>query len=277
MSFRNPLRWLRLSALLIGINVGLLLLAVAGVAIVAVSLLQRLADDQALARVAQAGASAQNAIDRAGDELLSDAQLLAERPTLLRLLQSNDAESLNAFLRQFQQTSQLDGTVVIVNDRVFAQSGAPIAWETVWVEHQPSNSYFFHRQTGDVPLMMGAQVAVSSLPEARVLAAKLLDSSFAQEISDELGLSVTILEREAALAESPLSTLRSTATEQTMTARRDDLGVYLAVSPLRAPSGGAAGFVETALPSTSIAASLQRLNETLLILTLAVAALAALV
>ncbi|MGH2592970.1 MAG: ATP-binding protein, partial [Anaerolineae bacterium] len=70
---------------------------------------------------------------------------------------------------------------------------------------------------------------------------------------------------------------RSTATEQTMTARRDDLGVYLAVSPLRAPSGEAAGFVETVLASTSIAASLQRLNETLLLLTLAVAALAALV
>ena len=45
------MRRLRLSTLLVGVNVTLLLLAVASVATVAVRLLQRLADDQALARV----------------------------------------------------------------------------------------------------------------------------------------------------------------------------------------------------------------------------------
>src|SRR6478672_5738947 len=100
---------LRLSTLLILLNVGLLLLAVAGVAVAAGRLLQRLADEQALARVAQASLTARAEIDRAGAGALTAARLLAERPTLLRLLQQNDTTDLTPFLAQFQHTSELGG------------------------------------------------------------------------------------------------------------------------------------------------------------------------
>jgi len=126
------MRRLRLSTLLITINVGLLLLAVTGLAVVAVRLLRQLADDQALARVEQAGGSARNAVGLSGHEILSEARLLAERPTLLRLLQANDTEALTAFLTQFQQTSELDGGAVILDDHVVAQSGATLEWSAVW-------------------------------------------------------------------------------------------------------------------------------------------------
>src|SRR5688500_378773 len=109
---------LRLSTLLVVINVGLLLLAVAGVAIVAVRLLERLADEQALARVAQAGATAQQAVEHAGESALASARLLAERPTLLRLLRANDVASLTPFLEQFGRTSQIDGCAVLMNGQV---------------------------------------------------------------------------------------------------------------------------------------------------------------
>src|SRR4051794_35241482 len=98
---------LRLSTLLILINVGLLLLAVSGVAIAAARLLQQLADEQALARVTQAGLTARTGIDRAGAGAQTAARLLAERPTLLRLLQQDDTAALTPFLAQFQHTSQL--------------------------------------------------------------------------------------------------------------------------------------------------------------------------
>src|SRR6185295_14355846 len=122
---------LRLSTLLVMINVGLLLLAVAGVAIVAVRLLGRLADEQALARVEQAGATAQQAVDHAGDGALSSARLLAERPTLLRLLLAGDAPSLVPFLEQFGRTSQLDGCAVLVDGRVVARGGVDLPWEQI--------------------------------------------------------------------------------------------------------------------------------------------------
>src|SRR3972149_5029724 len=79
MSARNPLRRPRLGTLLVGINVGLLLLAIAIVTFMAVSLLQQLADDQAHVRVTQAGSSAHQAVLLAGAEIASDAQLLGEQ------------------------------------------------------------------------------------------------------------------------------------------------------------------------------------------------------
>ena len=72
---------LRLSTVLIVVNAGLLLLAVAGVAYAAAGLLQRFADEQALARVAQASLTARQEIGRAGDDALTSARLLSEIAT----------------------------------------------------------------------------------------------------------------------------------------------------------------------------------------------------
>src|SRR5436190_21224135 len=123
------MRRLRLSTLLITVNVGLVLLAVTGMAIVAVRLLRQLADDQALARVSQAGVSAQSALRRSGQEVFTSAQLLSQHPTLVSLLQSNSTESLTNFLNQFQTANQLSACVVIRGGRIIARSGPPLAWE----------------------------------------------------------------------------------------------------------------------------------------------------
>src|SRR5512145_1946475 len=94
----------RLSTLLISLNVGLLLLAVTGVVFGATRLIERLADEQALARVEQVSASARLEIDDSRSMALTMAALLAERPTLQRLLTEEDALALSSFLEQFQQT-----------------------------------------------------------------------------------------------------------------------------------------------------------------------------
>ncbi len=278
MSFRNPLRRLRLSTLLVGINVGLLLLAVMGVATVAVSLLQQLADEQALARAAQAGSSAQKAVAQAGAEVAADTQLLAERPTLRRLLEASDAESLTTFLAQFQQTSQLDGAVVMLGDHVFAQSSTPLQWETLWASHRQDTGYFVDSLEYGA-LILGAWSEVQPVPDAHVMTIILLDETFSQRISDEIGLPVTIRERRAALAENPFIGLHSQAvtTGQAVSARRDDAGVYVAIVPMRVASGDVIGLVETRLPTTGVIDSLRQFTRTLLVLTLIVAALAALV
>src|ERR1051326_5081203 len=116
------MRRLRLSTLLITINVGLVLLAVMVMAIVAVKLLRQLGDDQALARVGQAGASAQSAVHRSGQEVLTSAQLLGQSPTLLSVLQSNHPPSLalTGFLNQFQAAHQLSACVVLRGGRIIA-------------------------------------------------------------------------------------------------------------------------------------------------------------
>jgi len=58
--------------------------------------------------------------------------------------------------------------------------------------------------------------------------------------------------------------------------RNDDLARYQALVPLRSPSGDLQGMIQTSLPTTSIIFSLQKLMQSLLLLALAVAVLAAL-
>lgn len=88
---------IRLPTLLIGVNLAVLIIAIVGIATVAIGLLLELGDDQGLARVRQGVAIAQNDVQRSGNEVLTTAQLLAERPTLARLLQTNDQVALEDF------------------------------------------------------------------------------------------------------------------------------------------------------------------------------------
>ena len=272
------MRRLRLSTLLVAINVGLLLLAVTGMASVAVRLLRQLADEQALARVGQAGASARNAVSRSAEGALTAAQLLAERPTLQRLLEEADLPALTAFLAQFQQTSRLDGCAVLLDGAIFAASGPPLPWENLWQAGRAQAVSFIQRQPGSERLVMGAQTAIPSVTGATVMVAVSLEESFSRQIGAEIGLRVSIVEREIALAPGPFAGLRAKALEsdEPVVARVDDRDLYLATLPLSAPSGEIVGFVETELPATSVSDSLRQLARTLLLLALVFGTLAGL-
>jgi signal transduction histidine kinase len=267
---------LRLSTLLVVINVGLLLLAVAGVAVTAVSLLGRLADEQALARVTQAGITAQQAVSRAGDSALTSARLLSERPTLARLLSIRDTTNLSPFLEQFGRTSKLDSCAVLLGDQVVAHSGADLPWEQIVASAQPE-AQFLYSQGADQPLVLGAWEHVPNQSNGRVVVAVLLDENFTRRLGDEAGLPITIVDRKAVSPNS--GDLRSQAISAAAPAsgRRADLGLYQAALPLRTPSGEVVGALEASLPTTSVARSLQGLTATLLVLAMALAALAALV
>jgi signal transduction histidine kinase len=273
------MRRLPLSTLLIGINVGLLLLAVTGVAFVAVRLLRQLADEQALARVEQAGTSARNAITHAGEEVSTTAQLLGERPTLLRLVQTNDTSALATFLTQFQQTSQLAGCSVILDNRVVAQSGLPLDGVAVWAAHRQEQNYFFHTTANQTALLLGAVAPIPNLPNAVVLVVIQLDSSFSTQISAEIGLPVNIVPATAAQAPGPLTALRTRAltTESAVTAYLTPPERYVTILSLRDSSAITSGLIETELSATAVTHSLQQLTRTFLLLALSVTALAALV
>jgi signal transduction histidine kinase len=272
-------RRLRLSTLLIGLNVGLLLLAVTGVAVVAVALLRQLADEQALARVAQAGLIARQEITLTGDDALTSARLLAERPTLRRLLQADDRPALTGFLSQFQQTSQLDASAVLRSGQIIAHTGADLPWITFWSTRQPGEMRFLFPLEQNQPLVLGAWAEIREQPGTFVIVAHLLDANFDRKLSAELNLPVTILSRQAAQSTGRQAGLRQQALEQgTATAARiDSLGRYIAATPLRSFDDQLVGLVEIAMPTNSVTASLQKLVQTLLLLTLLLTTLAALI
>jgi signal transduction histidine kinase/HAMP domain-containing protein len=268
------MRRLRLSSLLVVVNVGLLLLAVTGVAVVAVRLLERLADEQALARVTQAGMSVHQAIERADDTTLTTAQLLSERPTLLRLLQSNDVAALTPFLAQFQRTTRLDACAVQLGGQLVAQSGEPLPWKQIGATGQDQSRFLYRQDSG--ALVLGASAAIPSLPSGRVMVALLLDDAFAGRLGDQVGLPVTILDLRTAESTGAGLSAQALTSGGLAAGRSEDRARYQALLPLRAPSGEVVGLVETSLPTTTISQSLQQLIQILLLLALGLAALAAL-
>jgi signal transduction histidine kinase len=268
------MRRLSFGTLLIGLNAGLVLLAVIGVAVSALGLIERFADEQGLARVNLAGAAAQEAVERSARDVRTSAHLLAERPTVKRLVESGDAAGLAAFLDRFRRTSSLSGVAIFLKGKLVAAGGAPIPWDAVL---HGAEGPGIARLPGGI-LLLGSSLPLASTPDATAAVALALDAGFARQIAGQVGLPVRILDPERALADAgnPLLRLRAEvqATGKPRSGRLKDAGLYVSVRPLRAPSGEIAALVETSLPRGAVASSLARLSRELLLFSLLVAALA---
>ncbi len=269
---------LSLGRVLIGANVGLVLLAVVLVVLAAVDRMERLADEQALERVRYAGASARKDISLSGETVQTAALLLGERPTLARFLEEGDAVSLARFLEQFRGSSRLSGCAVMTGKGIFARSGAPLPWDGLLSDRAAAEGRFSLRALPGGRLLLSAVSPVPAVPGANAMTALLLDRGFEQGISSRIGLPVRILEREAALAREgdPQFYLRASALVEgrPVRARLDAAGLYLAVLPLRDSSGHPAGIVETDLARNPIAGSLKELGRSLGLLAAGVTAAA---
>jgi signal transduction histidine kinase len=269
------------STLLVGLNVGLLLLAIAGVAVIAVRLLRTFADEQALARVAQAGASAQTIVSRSGESLAVDAHLLAERPTLLRLIAAGEAASLQAFLDQFRQTSQLTASAVMEAGVPIAQAGLPLDWAALWAAHGRDPDYYLVARA-DGLLFLGAWATLAAQPEATVGLAVQLDEAFARRIEEEVDLPVRLMASPAgASAELPeagvLASLRAEAVSgQPVAAQLGGPDKYVAIVPLQEEGGPVVGLIEIELSAAVVYDPLARLSGSLMLFALALACLSVL-
>lgn len=116
---------LRLPRLLLASHVGLvgllaLLLLATGAGVVRASLLER-----ARAQVAQAASEAQARLLDQRQGLVVVAEILAERPTLRRLLARSNARNARAFVDDFLQAGRLDYIGVFRRGEAFAETGTP--------------------------------------------------------------------------------------------------------------------------------------------------------
>lgn len=270
------MRRVSFGTLLIGLNTGLVLLAVVAVAFVALEVLERFANEQALARVSLAGAGAQEAVERSARDVVTSANLLSERPTVGRLLRDGDAPGLTVFLDRFRKTSRLSGVAILSGERIFAMSGAPLPWKEMQARARDGEASLV--RLADGTLLLEAAVPLVTSSGATAVAALDLGERFAREAAGQVGLPVAILATVDAAdrTEDPRLPLRAEvmATGEPSSGRLDEAGVYLSVRPLRAPSGEVAAIVEASLPTEDVAASVSRLGRTLLLLALLVAGLA---
>jgi signal transduction histidine kinase len=272
------MRKINLSTILIGSSLGMVFLAIVCVGAAGIALLRHLADEQALARVRLAGISAVEAVERSGDRLLTSARLLAERPTLARLLTTGQADELSGFLGRFQQTSRLSGCSVVFEDVVYAQGGTSHPWHRVVAQASAAEGWFIlHPVVAEPPLMV-AWARVPSHSTAMAMVARVLDEDFGHRTGHKVGLPVVIRGREEvegdAMGDRAGLNYRALEEKTVVAARLSPSGPYVAAVPLGDPSRRIAGVIEVSLATDEVDTSLKRLTRNLLMLAVAVVALA---
>lgn len=274
------MRRLSLSTLLIAVGAGIVLVSVLSVAWAAVRMLERLADQQALDRARGAAAAAARSIEQEATEISTAAHLLSERPTLHRLALAGDARSLSAFLDQFARTGRFDACAVVSGGSPIAQGGWEAPWPEILAARAKGADRFLERLPGGI-LIAGASSIPPEVPSAEVIVLRRVDRDFAKALSERIGFRVSIVDR--ADVESGRSGPRAVVEDQALSseeaasARLGGAGLYVAATPLRAPSGEILGVVETTLSTRSVEASVRRLVRALGALTLVVLAAATLI
>jgi len=286
------MRRLSLSSLLIALNAGLVLVAVAGLAAGAARVLRQLADREALARADLAALSAVAAIERAGDRALASARLLADRPAVGRILSAGDRAGLDAWLERFRLTSDLTGCALYAGaggaGRLLASAGPPLPWEAL---RRPEGGRSLLADGQGRLVLAGSApfTAASAAPPVEAVTARVLDADYARRLGRQVGLPVALLDsRGAGSAAAPAARLREQALAAgagaaphqaggaPAAARLDALDAYVADRPLFGPAGEVVGVVEASLPAAVVDGPLGTLARRLMVLALTVAALATL-
>lgn len=250
-----------------GINVGLLLLAVGIVAIVAMRLLHELADAQALARVEQAAVVGRQLIVAAHGDTLTSARLLSERPTLRRLLSEGDTPALGAYLSQFERTGGMDAVAVLRGGSVVARDGDALPARLSAAGPEQSTEV-----AANGTLLLVVRAPVAGAGAATVVATQRLDAEMARELSEQVGLQVTLHGRLDPSDPVAGLTAEALATGKPSGAQIGDSFRGVVLLPV---SDAAPGVLEATLPAAGVLESMQRLVAMLLLLALGVALAAA--
>ncbi len=260
-------------ALLIGGNVALVLAAVIAVAVAGASLLQRRADDDALARVSMVGAGAARVVEQAQERLGGSI-----RNAALSLDPAEPTE-LAARLETYRVAGALGGCAVVVNGRVYAEAGRAIPWRDLLAAGLLGAEGMV-RVKREPPLFLGASAAVPRWRGAVVVGVVALDDSFQASLAKQVGGPVLLIDRDAALQGADLPESEREArgrvldSESEVAAPIRETGAVVAVLPLRSASGALLGLLETTLPADGTAKGVRRSVRSLVSVSIVVGALA---
>lgn len=261
---RNSLGWW-----LAAINVLIVLVVAAGISWAAIDMLGRLADAQQRARVQLAVADAHAALTRIGEDTLTSAGVLAERPTLRRLLAEQDLTNLVPFLKRFCDTAGLDACAVLENGNVVASAGADVPWAGILPAAREQGQRFMIAPAGAGNAFQGALASLGdAAPGTEVVALHVLNDAFARRLEPQPDVDIRLrsyrdfssapVDDFTALNTTALSDGRSAVAH--LPARR----VYAASVPVFAPTGEGVVLIETHLSTAQMDGELRRLKFRLL-------------
>ncbi len=206
-----------LTTRLVIVVVVLILLTTLSAGVPAFLLARSQLEAQARQRVEVTARGTQSLYDAAERRVVDLAALLAERPTLRRLIEDDDIAAIEPYLRAFQEQSELDAIVLCDGDRVVVTTEVSIA---VCPENVARGVYLLDGR----PVLLAAQSILSEdIPETigTVIAATWLDAELLTQLSANTGAEQTILDADG-------QPLASTLSPGVMTIQRRGSGLELA-------------------------------------------------
>jgi signal transduction histidine kinase len=262
---RNSLGWW-----LAAINVLIVLVVAAGVSWVAIGLLQKLADGQQRVRVQLAAADARAELARVGEDTLSSARILAERPTLRRLLQQRDLANLPSVLQRFCQPAGL-ACALLEGDVVLAATDSAMPWSEMIPAVREQGERFMFATAGSADAYLGAAVPMGAVdPGARVMVVHVLGDAFARRLAPQDGVEIH-LRSYRNFNNAPadqFTSLHTTALAdgRLAVAHIPKLGLYAASNPVFSATGEGIVLIETRLSSAPVDRDVRALRLRLLLL-----------
>ena len=241
---------------LAAINVAIVVLVVGGISFSAIGMLRDLAAEQGKARVQLAGAMAREDLRRFGEDAVTAAHVLADRPTLQRLLSEPNKDALTLFLRRFCQTEAVTACAAYQGSDLLAQVGPEIPWDDIVTASAEQGESFLASPATSPFALLGAVASFGSDKATRVFTVRLLDPQLARILSQHVGVEVRLINYRSYSA-APVDAFTSLhaaglADGHSAVQRIAALNLYASSVPVFASTGEAIALIESRLPAAGI-------------------------
>lgn len=276
----RPSQSIGLASWLGGGSVLVVFVAVTAMAIACALLLGRLVEEQASTRAQLAGSAARELLRRVGEDTLSDARVLADRPTLQRMLGSGEVAGLEFFLRRFCESARADVCGVLENDTVVASVGPNVTWPDVSTAiTEQGERFLIAPRDGSAPIW-GAAVTMPDSRTLRAVALSIADQRLLNDLSRQVGATVTLVNfaTYTGTESSPFTPLHNVALAngREAVAELDDGKAFGSSVVVSSSTGEVIALLDARVDGAEFAGSVRNFIRTLAIAALLVAAIAGL-
>lgn len=263
---------------LVAVHVAIVLLVGGGISYSAISMLHDLADEQGKARVQLAGAMAREDLRRMVEDAGTAARVLAEQPTLQRLISQGRTEAIPSILRRACETAGMDACAIYSGTQLVSHSGPLLDWQGLVTDSSEQGATFMALPSNVRLPVLGAYASFGDAEGSRAFAVRLLDEKLARTLSRQVGVEVKLIDYRSFTTDpvNAFTPLYSAALADGRSAvqRINSEGVYASSVPVFASTGEAVALIEVLLPTVAIEGSSSHLVHKLLVTAVILAILA---
>ena len=263
---------------LVAVHVAIVLLVGGGISYSAIGMLRDLADDQGKARVQLAGAMAREDLRRMVEDAGTAARVLADQPTLQRLLSQGRTDAIPPILRRSCETGGMDACAIFTGTQLTSQNGPPLDWQGIATDSTEQGATFMALPSNIRLPVLGASASLGDTEGSKVYVVRLLNDKLARSLTQQVGLEVKLVDyrsftNDPVNAFTPLYSA-ALADGRSAVQRINSQGVYASCVPVFASTGEAIALIEVLLPTAAIDTSSTHLTHKLLVTALILAVLA---